>query len=151
MHSWDMLVETPVCEAELEDRTRHPDHDNENQCSDCGVGEGRRWFPTDQIMVVRHWTTNSQDIPGGGHWTWYCPEHFERRNGNWWKTSHLAPARLLPEITHRCARKAELGMLCGDTAVEPFDGVWVCERHAARERLERRLREIMSSDAVTRQ
>lgn len=143
MHSWDMLVETPVCEAELEDRVSKPGHDGENQCSDCGVGAGRRWFPHDQIMVVRHWTTDSQDVPGGGHWTWYCPKHFERRNGNWWRTSHLAPAHLLPEIIRRCDQEAELGQRCGAVAVEPFDDVWMCERHAVKERLERRVREIL--------
>lgn len=142
----EMLVETPVCEADLVDREPKQGRDGQNQCSYCGVGDAAPWYPASQIMAVRHWTTDSQDVPGGGHWTWYCPTHLQRRNGNWWRTSHLAPARLLPAVVHRCGQRAEFGRQCESHAVEPFDSVWMCERHAATERLERRLRDVLEED-----
>lgn len=148
MHSWDMLVETPVCEADLDNRSRKPGRDGQNQCSYCGVEPSNAddWYDVRDIMVVRHWTTDSKDVPGGGHWTWYCPRHFTQRNGRWWKTSYLAPTHLLPEVTHRCAQVVALGEPCGEVATEPFDGVWFCKSHAAVQRVERRIRELLSDD-----
>lgn len=145
MHSHDMLVETPVCEADLEDRSRKPGHDGENQCSYCGVGPNGPWYDVHDIMVVRHWTTDSVDEPGGGHWRWYCPDHFRRRT-RWWRTSHLAPPRLLPKITHPCAQIVEFGERCGVVAVEPFDGAWFCEKHAAVQRTEMRINQLLHGD-----
>jgi len=141
-----MLVEAPVPFSEVEDWPRHPGHEGESQCSTCGVGETDPWYKAEDVMMVRHWTTASVDEPAGGHWTWYCPVHFEMRAGNWWQSSHLAPARLLPEIVHACVRPVGLGSPCGKTAVEPFDGVWLCEQHAEAERVDRRIANLFADE-----
>ncbi|MDL9978613.1 hypothetical protein [Microbacterium candidum] len=146
MHTWDMLVETPVCEADIDDRNHHPGHDSQNQCSYCGIGENRPWYDIHDVTLIRHWTTSSQDVPGGGHWTWYCPEHLDKRNGNWWRSSHLAPERLKPEVRHFCGQRVEFGENCGGVAIEPFDGLWMCERHAAAERVNRRIRDLLGTN-----
>lgn len=143
MNTWDMLVETPVREADIEDRSHEEPF---NQCSYCGVGPNDPHYDVRDIMVIRHWTTKSQDVREGGMWTWYCPKHFEKRNGNWWKSSHLAPARLQPPLTYSCAQRVEFGEKCGINAVEPFDGVWMCQKHAAVERMNRRIRELLDDD-----
>lgn len=141
----DMLVETPVPEAELR-RTPKPGHEGENQCTYCLRVGVPKWYPVEDVMVVRHWKTTSQDVRGGGHWTWYCPEHFDKRRGRWWRYSHLAPARLLPEEKHYCVRDVGLGARCGIRAVEPFDGQWFCEPHAAAERVNRRAQELFAGE-----
>ncbi|WP_426516773.1 hypothetical protein ACPPVQ_18845 [Diaminobutyricibacter sp. McL0618] len=138
----EMKVETPLALAELEDRTIYSGHEYENQCSDCGVTEADPWYPIEDIMLVRHWTKTSE--PEGGTWWWYCPDHFDRRGDRWWANSHLAPAELLPEEKHFCARYIGLNSVCGSPAIEPFDGVWVCETHAVTERVNRRIAELLS-------
>lgn len=142
MHSWDMKVETPLPLTELEDRNVKGGHPIENQCSSCGIGSLDPWYPIEDVTVIRHWNIDSVDEPGGGHWTWYCPDHLARRRDNWWRSSHLAPAHLLPEITHDCAHIIGVKTVCGDPAVEPFDGIWLCERHAQAERVSRRMAEL---------
>lgn len=148
MKLWEMLVETPVCEAELEDRERRPGREGQNQCSYCGVAPANPddWYDIHDVMVVRHWTTDSKDVPGGGHWTWYCPRHFAQRRGRWWKTSYLAPARLLPEVTYPCVHVVAFGESCGQKAVEPFDDAWYCEQHANVQRVNRRIQELLEGD-----
>jgi hypothetical protein len=146
MHSWHMKIETPLSLTDLEDRQIHTGHPVENQCSNCGVGPLDPWYPIEDVALVRHWTTNSVDEPGGGHWTWYCRAHLDQRAGNWWRTSHLAPAYLIPEEEHYCAHDIGLRRSCGELAVEPFDGIWLCEQHAAVERMNRRIRELMSDE-----
>jgi hypothetical protein len=96
--------------------------------------------------MVRHWTTASVDVAGAGKWMWYCPGHLDTRNGNWWLSSHLAPERLLPEVNHNCEHVSGVRMLCGERAVEPFDGVWLCQRHAESARIVRRQAEPLSRD-----
>jgi hypothetical protein len=147
MLSKDMLVETPVPEAELEDRWRKPGHDGENQCSLCGVGEDGPWYDVRDIMVIRHWTTDSRldEVGNGGHYMWYCPDHLSRRRGEW-RTSGLAPAHLQPEVVYHCKQRAELGRACGEVAEELVEGTWMCARHASVERLNIRMRELLADD-----
>lgn len=136
-----MLIETPIPEAELS-RTPKPGHEGENQCTYCLSNGIEAWYPAEDVMVVRHWKSTSKDVRGGGHWTWYCPDHFDKRRDRWWRYSHLAPARLMPEVKHDCVRDVGLGATCGEVAVEPFDGVWFCEKHAAVERVNRRAADL---------
>lgn len=138
MRPEDMLIETPVSEAEL-DRPAKPGHEGMNQCTYCGVGPEDPWYPTDDVMVVRHWKQNTPDDPGAGHWTWYCPDHFDNRNGTWWKWSHTAPAHLLPEIHNPCERYEGLGSYCGADAVDAVAGSWYCAIHAGPARMLHRL------------
>jgi hypothetical protein len=138
----DMLIETPVRESDILDRPSKPGHEGENQCSYCGVGVDDPWYDSRDIMVIRHWT--SRDVGDGGHWTWYCPRHFDNRDGNWWRSSHEAPEHLKPPVTHRCQAQGDFrSERCGHEAVEPFDGVWMCERHAASERLRLRVVSVL--------
>jgi hypothetical protein len=147
MNSWEMKVETPLPLTEFDNRRDYEGYDpSKSQCSFCGVGPLDPWYPVEDVSVVRHWTVDSVDVPGGGHWTWYCPKHLEHRAGNWWKFSHLAPAHLLPEVTHPCAHIEGAKTKCGEVAVEPFDGAWLCERHAAAERVNRRIAALLSND-----
>lgn len=146
MYSWDMLVEDPYPLAELEDRSIHIGHEQENQCTFCGKDEDGPWYPVEAVSIIRHWNIDSTDEPGGGHWTWYCPQHLERRRGNWWKSSHLAPERLMPEVRHKCSHVFGASMKCGDPAVEPFDGSWLCDTHAASARLKRKQMAVFAQD-----
>jgi hypothetical protein len=79
---------------------------------------------------------------GGGHWTWYCSDHLAKRGDNWWVNSHRAPARFQPDVVHTCASIMGTKTVCGDPAIEPFDGVWLCERHAEAERVKRRMKDL---------
>lgn len=142
MHSWDMKVETPVPFLELEDRNHHPGHEQASQCTFCGVAELSRWYPAEDVMVVRHWNSDSVDEPGGGHWTWYCPSHFEGWVVDGWKSSKFAPIHLLPDALRACEARSGLKGLCGDRGVEIIDGEWMCDRHAEAARTERRLRKL---------
>lgn len=144
MHADDMKVESPLQLIELDERETHVGHTGENQCTYCGVGALDPWYPIEDVTVIRHWKSVSGDGPSGGHWTWYCPEHLERRAGNWWRSSHLAPAHLLPEQKHFCTRTVAMKGACGEVAIEPFDGIWLCERHADAERTNRRIVELLS-------
>jgi len=144
MHSHDMKVETPLRCSELEDRSVYTGHEDRSQCSSCGVGPRDPWYPVADIMVIRHWTKKSVDVPGGGMWWWYCTDHFTQWNGRWWPNSDLAPAHLLPEIVHHCEQPAALGSTCGDPAGIAISGVWTCDRHAEAARVERRIRELMA-------
>lgn len=143
---WDhMLVESPVSQASLP-RTRPAGHEGQSQCTYCLSAGREDWYSVEDVMVVRHWKSTSQDVPLGGHWTWYCPEHFEIRGGRWWRHSHLAPARLLPKEEHFCARDVGLGTNCGEPAVERCEAGWFCETHAAAERVTERARMLFAED-----
>lgn len=148
MRMSDMKIETPVPLADLDDWVIHADHPGQCQCSDCGVGVLDPWYTIEDVTVVRHWLTISVEEPknGGGHWTWYCPEHLEKRADRWWKSSHLAPANLLPVLKHWCAREVGLKRACGEPAVEPFDRIWLCEEHAAVERVNRRIAQVLAAN-----
>lgn len=87
----DMLVEVPALCADLEDESRE---DGIN-CSSCGVSADSPTYRAEELWTIRHWTTDSIDEPGGGHWRWYCAEHLATASLPW-VTSRLAPARLLP-------------------------------------------------------
>lgn len=146
MHSWDMLVQEPLSVADLDDRNIHVGHEQEDQCTFCGKGTNGPWYPIEDVTIIRHWNVDSIDEPGGGHWTWYCPHHLERRRGNWWKSSHLAPRHLKPEIVHDCDHIFGTTMKCGDPAVEPFDGTWLCDTHAKSARLRRAQAALFSDE-----
>lgn len=146
MHSWDMLVETPLSCGELDDRNVRVGREAESQCTFCGVSDLDPWFPVSDVMVVRHWNADSVDEPGGGHWTLYCPEHFANRDGRWWANSRLAPERLLPDEVHHCSEPVGLGARCGEGAYERFDDSWLCDRHAAAERVRQRLERLLASE-----
>jgi hypothetical protein len=151
MKYWDMPVETPVRLTDLEDHVERHGNAHESQCSDCGKGPLRPWYPLEEVSAVRHWNVDSLNEPGGGHWTWYCPDHLERRNGEWWRSSHLAPAQLVPEETHYCSQDLGLRKTCGEVAVECFDGAWRCEEHSAAERMNRRIAALLSDDPAEAQ
>lgn len=142
----DMKVETPVHLPDIVGREIYPGHPDESQCSNCLKAGNEHWYPLADIWVVRHWTIASVDDTGGGKWMWYCPDHLTNRSGNWWRSSHLAPANLLPQVTHDCEYVSGLTTVCGELAVEPFDGTWMCERHAESARIARRQAEILSRE-----
>ena len=146
MKYWDMLVETPARVSDLEDHAAHHGDATVFPCTNCGVGPLDPRYPLEEMTTVRHWNIDSVDEPGGGHWTWYCPKHLEMRDGEWWISSHLAPARLLPEETHYCSADIGLKKACGEAAVECFDGAWRCEAHADTERMNRRIAALLSDD-----
>ncbi|MCU1414764.1 MAG: hypothetical protein JWN80_2104 [Microbacteriaceae bacterium] len=147
MHGNDMKVETPLPLTELENRREYEGYDpSMSQCSNCGTGPLDDWYPVGDVVVIRHWLRSSVDVPGGGHYRWYCPEHAEKWGGTWYPNSHLAPADLLPEIVHPCAHVAGANTKCDQTAVEPFDGVWLCGQHAEVEHMNRRIAELMGVD-----
>jgi hypothetical protein len=138
----DSMVETPVPLVEIGDRSIYVGSEYESQCSSCGTTKNDPWYPVEDVMVIRHWTTN-----GGIAW-WYCPDHFNRRTDRWWRNSDLAPTHLLPEITHQCERPGVLGSTCGDEASVAISGIWTCERHAEAARVDRRIAELMADEPL---
>lgn len=140
----DMMVETPILLTEIDILTEYAGHPDEHECTGCLARSSYPWYGNEDVMVLRHWTSVSVNEPGGGKWTWYCPEHFEKRAGNWWPNSHRAPAKLLPVVEHSCDHVSGRKFGCNEYAVEPFDGVWLCEVHANAERVSRRFDELLS-------
>lgn len=137
----DMLVETPVPLADIEDRSLKPGHEDQNMCTYCGV-QADMWRLIADITVIRIWTSASKWNPDneneweqGGKWNWYCRDHLasKLRNG-WAPNSHRAPPHLLPEITQPCVRVGPLKRKCEEPAVDHFEQGWMCEHHAVAER-----------------
>lgn len=104
MNYRDMLVEVPVLCADLDDEPRIA---SGIHCSSCGVGSDDPMYRADELWAIRHWTIDSVDEPGGGHWRWYCAEHLATASLPW-VTSHLAPTRLLPESFPAEAQRAAM-------------------------------------------
>jgi hypothetical protein len=141
----DMLVETPVRLTEIENRNPTREHDQMNQCSECGVTSSHPWYPFEEIWVIRHWQLVRGNPSYEGAWNWYCEEHIDQRRGRWWKNSHLAPTDLLPPVQHPCAN-ITLGSKCQTPAVEKIDGCWYCAEHASSPRLQQRMKMLLAPD-----
>lgn len=148
MRYHDMLIDTEYPLTDIETRTRHVGHEDENQCTYCLSNGDETWYPIAEIFVVRAWHRSSVYRPEltetevGGHWEWRCRNH-PRRNSSPWAS--LAPAHLRPPVHHRCEGK-DLGRRCPDEAEGRYADQWLCLDHArphvARLALEERLADI---------
>jgi len=56
-------------------------------------GDGTK-YPAHDVLVIRHWKTNTPKDPLLGWWAWYCPEHYAATAP--WPSSLRAPAHLIP-------------------------------------------------------
>jgi hypothetical protein len=131
----DMLVETGYRLIDVEDRVVKLGHPRENQCTYCGVQDGDRWHPVEDITVYRVWTADSLYRPDntelfttGGTWQWRCPAHPKRA---WAPHSHEAPDELLPPEKHSCEEIIPLSRTrCGETdGTRRFVEGWYCGDH----------------------
>ena len=64
------------------------------KCTYCIRNGDERRYPAHEVMVVRHWKSNTPKDPDAGWWAWYCPEHFAATAP--WPSSLLAPTHLIP-------------------------------------------------------
>jgi len=147
----DMLVETPYALANVEDRRVWPEHENENQCTYCGVKDGDPWYSVAEITVYRIWTADSlyrpeaERLEQGGQWQWRCGSHPKRV---WAPHSHRAPTHLLPEEEHPCE---EVDLLTKErcrrkAGTRKFVEGWFCGEHSGSYELLARQRRALGDE-----
>lgn len=135
----DMLVETPYKLTDVEDRRAKPGHENENQCTYCGVeSDTDPWYPLEEITVYRIWARTSIYRPDaetaleqGGRWQWRCETHPKTA---WAPYSHGAPPQLQPPAEHPCEELLPLSKAkCRRTDESSrFVEGWFCPDHRAK-------------------